>query len=316
MLKADVIKFMDFSERVERCFLYNKKENRVPVQIMYTNSWMNEVAEAHLNGGYIFDRSPLSDIWYYYIKKYMNPFSRISAKKEFLDLIKHEEFLSLLSMYPTVIVLLNITSEADKKEFYKYVRDTMKRRSNGLDTISVDYVAAQQDIFQLLIAHCEEKLAGVIHISRNNIYTNYLRDALLPHIPARFYNKSFTRGYQNDAGIDLTLIQDYHFKKNVPTRVIFEEDGLVIPKNYFGQLTARSSVNLMGTLRSGIIDAEYNGRLSTVFIADQDFQASKGTRFAQLVIIPLAPLPDNLKNKLVVLKEGTRGTCGFGSTNS
>lgn len=93
-----------------------------------------------------------------------------------------------------------------------------------------------------------------------------------------------TQAHWYDAGFDLHLGQDYVFKANQPTEIIYKEH-ILVPHGYVGLLMARSSTNCKGNLRSGVVDPTYTGVLQSTFTADRDINLTEGTAVAQLVLL-------------------------------
>lgn len=126
-----------------------------------------------------------------------------------------------------------------------------------------------------------------------------------------------TRGYADDAGLDLYVSADVtigpHEFVDVPAGVKVD-----IPDGCWAMITGRSStLRKRGLLVStGVIDAGWTGGLfaGVQNLTDQDVMIDAGDRLAQLILLP-APVvgyePDWGR-----VPEKTRGERGFGSTGS
>lgn len=123
---------------------------------------------------------------------------------------------------------------------------------------------------------------------------------------------------EQSAGLDLYAANDEPVSiapgeiKLIPTGLFIE-----IPLGYEGQVRARSGLALRHGLMlpnaPGTIDADYRGELQVILgnCGREPYEVTRGTRFAQLVISPVAHV-----NVMEVqeLAETTRGGGGFGHT--
>lgn len=116
-----------------------------------------------------------------------------------------------------------------------------------------------------------------------------------------FCHRQPIQAHWYDAGFDLHLAQNYCFKANEPTEIIYKEH-ILVPHGFVGLLMARSSTNRYGNLRSGVVDPTYTGTLRSTFVADRNLCLEEGTAVAQLVLlrcetpslspITMSPLPN------------------------
>ena len=126
--------------------------------------------------------------------------------------------------------------------------------------------------------------------------------------------------HAEDAGFDLFVAEDVVFEPCTTKEV---EVGVrtCIPQGYWGLVVPRSSFRKKGFLAQAVIDAYYTGpwKIATTWIAPptaEPYVLTKGTRFAQLIIIPL-PEVQLIARSLDDLRElaaGKRGDSGYGST--
>jgi len=125
-----------------------------------------------------------------------------------------------------------------------------------------------------------------------------------------------TRGYDDDAGIDLYTSTDMWINPgdsvDVPTAVAMQ-----FPPSVWGMLVGRSSTLRKHDLlvNTGIIDTGYRGELfiNVHNLGKRAFSVHKGMRLAQ--IIPMSNLAPKLPMRMVdFLDEHERGAHGFGST--
>jgi dUTP pyrophosphatase len=120
------------------------------------------------------------------------------------------------------------------------------------------------------------------------------------------------------AGLDLCAANDEPITlapgeiKLVPTGLFLE-----IPPGYEGQVRARSGLALRQGLMlpnaPGTIDADYRGEVQVIVgnCSKEPFTISRGMRFAQLVVAPVAHVSVSVVKEL---GETTRGGGGFGHT--
>lgn len=100
--------------------------------------------------------------------------------------------------------------------------------------------------------------------------------------------------------------------KLIPTGLFVE-----IPPGYEGQVRARSGLALRHGLMlpnsPGTIDADYRGELQVILAncAREPYTIERGTRFAQLIIAPVAHVAVELVDELT---DSARGSGGFGHT--
>lgn len=128
----------------------------------------------------------------------------------------------------------------------------------------------------------------------------------------KYTGSQIGKAYETDAGFDLRIGKDTICPAGKPVFLEFAT-RISIPNGYFGLLNARSSINLKGALRTGIIDAGYIGPLKGVFIADQDIILEANSRIAQVVLIPI---PTIIPEPVEELQESKRGENGFGSSGT
>lgn len=126
-----------------------------------------------------------------------------------------------------------------------------------------------------------------------------------------------TRGHRSDAGVDLycseTLTIEPHGFVDVPTGVYTR-----LPNMTWGLLTGRSSTLRRHGLMvvQGVIDQDYRGEL---FAGVQNMRphpvvVERGSRLAQLIVVPLPGYLDPVEIPRSGLGETARGEGGFGST--
>ncbi len=123
---------------------------------------------------------------------------------------------------------------------------------------------------------------------------------------------------EHAAGLDLHAANDEPITiapgeiKLIPTGLFLE-----IPIGYEGQVRARSGLALRHGLMlpnsPGTIDADYRGELQVILgnCGREPYTVTRGMRFAQLVIAPVARVRVEVVNELPA---SARGTGGFGHT--
>lgn len=125
-----------------------------------------------------------------------------------------------------------------------------------------------------------------------------------------------TRGYGDDAGLDLYVVGNWTIEAgaflDVPCGVAVE-----LPDWSWGLLTGRSSTLRAKKLlvHSGIIDSGYRGPLFAGVwnMSEVDVEVKNGERIAQLIILPNTTKDVN-PVQASSLKPHERGEAGFGST--
>lgn len=129
------------------------------------------------------------------------------------------------------------------------------------------------------------------------------KDAILP-----------TQGSAYAAGWDLyaakTVIVPSRGRALVPTNVAF-----AIPNGFYGRIAPRSGLALKSGIDvgAGVVDADYRGDVGVLLfnLSDEEFQANKGDRVAQIIFTPCPPMTLVLSE---ALSPTERDYAGFGST--
>ncbi len=122
------------------------------------------------------------------------------------------------------------------------------------------------------------------------------------------------RKRKGDAGLDLYAVEDVVLKpgewKAVPTGIAVE-----IPEGHFGLIKDRSGLALKYALHclAGVVDENYRGEIKVVMInlGGEEFKVEKGTRIAQLLIVPYLSVE---VEEVEELSDTERGERGFGSS--
>lgn len=125
------------------------------------------------------------------------------------------------------------------------------------------------------------------------------------------------RAHPDDAGLDLSAATDIEIAPGC-TRAVDTGIRMAIPKGYVGLLCLRSGFavdnpDLRLVNNVGIIDSGYTGNIRAGFenVGSGDCKIRRGTRFAQLIVVPcLLGSPQFVEN----LEDTERGDGGFGST--
>ncbi len=133
-----------------------------------------------------------------------------------------------------------------------------------------------------------------------------------------------TRAHANDAGLDLYANEDVVLSFGSPT---FVHTGvhLLVPEGYVGLICPRSGLTKQGKVAEiGVVDAGFTGEIGVtmrLMNAKLDEKGNlrpnvevidKGSRIAQIVIIPIAVLEPKQGDVTGVNTE--RGLNGFGSS--
>jgi len=116
-----------------------------------------------------------------------------------------------------------------------------------------------------------------------------------------------------DAGYDMYATEDKWIFPFVPRKVPVNFKA-EIPHFHFGLMTSRSGESLKGNVVvPGIIDFNYRGQMAAIMfrISLLPRKLKKGTRIAQLIIIPYKEIAWFKKDKL---SDSNRGEDGFGKS--
>lgn len=250
----------------------------------------------------IYDRSPFAVILYSIIRDKSFNLDNLSTT---FNQIKQ---LNLIDCNEKFLILLPEPSN------FPIVLELMIKRGNNIDELTEDYISRQYKVFfefakffsfpTFIVNHDPNHIKDSQNLLYNNVV--YLFSSTI------YMSTSVTKAYPSDAAFDLTLADDYCIKPSQKVKLLFREK-IVIPINFAGLICARSSINQVGCLRVGVVDATFNGQLSAIFIADgEELSFKKNQRIAQLIIFPIASqlpviISANLPNLL-------RGQNSYGST--
>lgn len=122
----------------------------------------------------------------------------------------------------------------------------------------------------------------------------------------------FSKGYKNDAGVDIIIDRPIVF---APKQITSFNLGVsIIPKkNHMAIIAPRSSYAKQGLIVCNCpIDADYTGDVHAIVYNGSDYPIScaKGQAFCQVMMIKIK----TIKN-VEIRKHGKRKTGNFGSTN-
>lgn len=121
------------------------------------------------------------------------------------------------------------------------------------------------------------------------------------------------RAHEADAGYDLSCAHDIELSAGKVT-VVDTCVRILIPDGHVGFVLPRSGLSASGvTVATGVIDAGYTGHIKvamSVIAGQRSF--CKGSRIAQLVVLPLSNL--SLKEGSVRVLKTPRGNKGYGSS--
>lgn len=123
------------------------------------------------------------------------------------------------------------------------------------------------------------------------------------------------RQHYTDAGLDLKIAEAVEIEPGEFKKVSVGIKTAINP-GYFGLIAPRSGLGIRGIVLKntvGIIDSDYRGEVFVTLynIGDKVFKAAKGTRVAQLLVLPC------FFGDVQFVKEvpqTARGEKGFGST--
>jgi len=122
------------------------------------------------------------------------------------------------------------------------------------------------------------------------------------------------RKREGDAGLDLYSVEEVVLKPG-ERRAVSTGVAVEIPPGHFGLVKDRSGLALKEGLHclAGVIDENYRGEVKVVLInlGEQEVRLPKGSRIAQLLIIPYAKVS---VVEVGELSETERGERGFGSS--
>jgi dUTP pyrophosphatase len=122
------------------------------------------------------------------------------------------------------------------------------------------------------------------------------------------------RATDGSIGYDISIFRDFiipaHETIRIPTGF-----GIKLPRGYFAEIHARSSLSMKNTtIGAGIIDEDYTKEISVIFVNlnSSAMKLTAGSTIAQFKIHPTVKF-DNYE--IVSSFEATTRTGGFGSTN-
>jgi len=123
----------------------------------------------------------------------------------------------------------------------------------------------------------------------------------------------YSKGYANDAGIDIVLDDDVEFiplsTSTINLKIVMTPD-----KFYMAMLCSRTSAANKGLIVANCpIDPDYNGEILAIVhnVSNDIIRYKKGESFCQLVILPFKPITKNIMPK----KFGRRTDGKLGSTD-
>jgi dUTP pyrophosphatase len=123
------------------------------------------------------------------------------------------------------------------------------------------------------------------------------------------------RAYADDAGVDLTCVQDYEVLPGQFVDVRTQVDAVQLPDGYWGLITGRSSALRRWNLHVpvGVIDPGWRGPLFVGIwnLSPEPIIITAGVRLGQLILLPNNPAPVLAVDKV---DDAPRGVSGFGST--
>lgn len=288
----------DFGDHIKQFNCLKTKKYSSIIQGAYGIFLNTRSQDNHLH-----DRSPLANIIYDLIHQVLEEQQTEEAAYEDL-----EKIMPLLRpMLRDWFVIVLESSETDE-----HLLNRMKKRNNGIDVMSLEYVRLQNNFWNFLA----NKL-GLLRLCVSDWPTLHFEVARLVNLlisgkPIIFSGYSKQKP-NSDAGYDLTCEEDQQIEANVATAIKLRE-RVYIPSGYHGHIIERSSASFDLSVRGGIIDAHYMGPLSATVISPTSHTFKKYSQFCQLVIKPvvdygniiIAPINFNIPSE--------RGENRFGST--
>lgn len=298
----------DFCERVKENKDYITKSTNKFQQFLYSFEWFKLISD---NKKCLFDRSPITDMFYHFIFNEPN-----TCLLEY-----HKNFMNIINTFPNwlfktfnTIFIIPTISLNDK------ILSKAIARANGIDQLDIEYVNKQIMFFTLLKNKSQQIANSKFHfITTNELYTKSFLNKFIKviltfseenkHIV--FANTEIDQMHDTDAGYDLSLKNDIHLKANHTYQLKLNEK-ICIPEGYYGTLHNKSSMMKYGIVTPGIIDANYNQDLSCFFTCHKDVILYKYRKICQIIFTKKSPVKirkDNSKFKFI----SKRGK-GFGST--
>lgn len=128
--------------------------------------------------------------------------------------------------------------------------------------------------------------------------------------------------HEGDAGLDLYALEDVTISFWGDFTKIRTGISVAIPRGYYGQIASKSGLaaNRAFTAGAGVIDSGYRSEIivllkynCTKVISDHSLYIKKGTKVAQLLILPV--LSAEIR-EVEELDSTERGSGGFGSTGA
>lgn len=273
--------FADFSNKMGP--LLSREEN----QLLY-------MATEFRQRGVIQDRSHLSSLFYKFIFDYLEgrkTLVEIRSGAAYREMKKH-----LLKMEDIIIVLM------PKRSSSSLLLQKYQERNNGVDVLSLGYVHAQYDVFNMMCNDIDVLMRIDIDLTYGSYYPvlENLITSLKEGLPLCLTTDS-RRNRRFDGGYDLSAAATVQLK--VGLNVIPVRERFFIPPGFVGKVYERSSFS-SGIVHIGVIDATYTGTIFVKVTCHKPDILLCNTYFSQLVIekvvnkyLPVKELPNVCRKK-------------------
>lgn len=312
---------MDYLEMTEKYPIFLKKFMQSEMEAAYSIKFMQEIIKTDPDFTYFVDRSPISGILYSIIIKLMNG----QIKNDSESILKELKCIEVLDKY-------NINFIIPQEIHYYQILERMKKRNNGIDNMTLEYIDFQTKVFKLI----GEQYNIFMIPSYLEIYSpDYYcwLDSILKslyqqkQIPTEILhgNKNVYKAYMFDAGFDLRSADFLEVEANRQYKIRLQEK-IIIPVGYYGEIVGRSSNQLRFSVATGIIDSNYIGDWYVFINVFRKDKILINERICQLIIKKCTKFDMitnvNFKEELQLIKDVnkqdkenyTRGTKGFGSS--
>lgn len=221
------------------------------------------------------DRTHLSTIIYRMIFMRMNHVNYGELFKFFIP-----KMLKFASEHVVIFMLLQ---KFDDMRYQQQLLKKMKDRNNGLDVFSLDYIEAQQKVFEQIYKCCPNIIATYRNpftfgdvVFENRLKAIYLHQALVENSVAEycFYNNS----------VLLETRESYFCKKNQSITIKFSQK-VFIPPNMIGLIFLRQKYSIALQASSYVLKSFYNDNIELCIVPIRDINLLKNEAIAEIIFI-------------------------------
>lgn len=219
----------------------------------------------------------------------------IQGLRYLIDEQEEEFIIKTLKYFPTADrIVEDLVKLSDVAACYEFMKRELKYPSN--DFAYDAYTRSKKIYEETFITFCKKHKISL----KEETFNNDIR---------------FTKGYENDAGVDVVLDKDVTFLPHSTTAINLNIKVTPV-KGQMAVLCARTSAAVRGlNVAMCPIDANYSGDVTAIVhnISNNVIEYKKGEAFCQWVGIKLCNIK-NISNNIVIKKKGKRSDGKLGST--